>query len=170
MPLEEAEATNNLYKFLYNNRTFIKALPIGRYVSDLNGVEFPSARKGDSFCYLHFSDAIIAALNTLKSKYEINFEPHSAHITIFANKDFEAPIMNKPSQCHFTIKYSMNQQPRELRVYYATDGEMLLKDCNDPDKAKSDTIASDIFNLELIKSLDQDFSALLAKLYNEHAA
>ena len=158
MPGNEIDAKNELFKFLYNNRTFIRALPVGKYIAAQGGVDFPSNRKGDSFCYLHLDDSVITELNTLKNKYEIDFAPHSCHLTVYANIDFSAPKTEKPSLCHFTFKFTHNNTPKELRLYYANDGEMVIQEgCND-DLGKA------ITDLAIVKSMQKDFSDLLAKL------
>jgi hypothetical protein len=164
MPGNELDAKNELFKFLYNNRTFIKALPVGKYIADENGVDFPSNRKGDSFCYLHMSDATITDLNSLKSKFKIDFAQHSCHLTVYANIDFSAPKTEKPTLCHFTFKYKLNDEMQELRLYYANDGDMVLQDGGQDEAGKA------IMDLAIIKAMQKDFSELLAKLNHKHLA
>jgi len=158
MPGNEIDAKNELFKFLYNNRTFIRALPVGKYIAVKDGVDFPSNRKGDSFCYLHFDYSVINELNSLKNKYEIDFDAAGCRFTVYANVDFSAPKTPKPSLCHFTFMYTLNKNPSAFRIYYANDGEMLLQ------VSSNDEVDKAIANLAVVKAMQKDFSDLLAKL------
>ena len=165
--MESSEARNELFKLLYNTRAFITALPISKYMATPNGIEFPSHTKGESYCFLFFSDAVIADFNTLKNKFPINFEPRSCRITVYANDDFAAPKTNDATLCHYTLMYTIDNQKQELRIYYNNAGEIIMHNGKDENKARTEEIYNALIEVPMFKSIHREFSTLLKSVYKK---
>ena len=158
MDVETSKSKNALYKFFYNNKAFVKDLPIGKHLDEHNPIEFPPAIVGDNFCCLYFSAPIMQDLNSLQSTYDIDFIDNGCHITVYANNDYCAPITETVTHCHFTFKYTLKHEHQELRIYFANDGK-IIKTANNKDK-----IFKAIINLNSIKNLFDEFSKLLGTI------